>query len=70
MVLGERGLSWERVFVLVESSCPGRESVVLGVGERSWSWERGWSWEGVVVLGESGVVLGEREVVMGENGLS
>ena len=46
------------MFVLVESSCPGRESIVLG------------EWEGVVVLGKSGVVLGEREVVLGENELS
>ena len=27
--VGERSWSWERVFVLGESSCPGRESVVL-----------------------------------------
>ena len=28
--LWREGVSWERVFVLGESSCPGRESVVLG----------------------------------------
>ena len=55
MVLGERELSWERVFVLVENSCLLVERVL------SWEWERGVG----PGSGREELVLGVRVVLEG-----